>query len=145
MSQSTEHIENTRTAIKPPNPRFKNWRLVYRKLKKNKSAMVGGFLILFLIIVAIIGPYFTPYQPDTQDMLNKLQPPSGDNWLGTDNFGRDIFSRIIHGTNLTLIVGFFSVLLGGAVGVLIGIFAGYYGGRTNCRSRGDRYSCRLHW
>ena len=131
MSQSTEHIENTRTAIKPPNPRFKNWRLVYRKLKKNKSAMVGGFLILFLIIVAIIGPYFTPYQPDTQDMLNKLQPPSGDNWLGTDNFGRDIFSRIIHGTNLTLIVGFFSVLLGGAVGVLIGIFAGYYGGRTD--------------
>ena len=131
MSQSTEHIENTITAIKPPNPRFKNWRLVYRKLKKNKSAMVGGFLILFLIIVAIIGPYFTPYQPDTQDMLNKLQPPSGDNWLGTDNFGRDIFSRIIHGTNLTLIVGFFSVLLGGAVGVLIGIFAGYYGGRTD--------------
>ena len=131
MSQSTEHIENTRTAIKPPHPRFKNWRLVYRKLKKNKSAMVGGFLILFLIIVAIIGPYFTPYQPDTQDMLNKLQPPSGDNWLGTDNFGRDIFSRIIHGTNLTLIVGFFSVLLGGAVGVLIGIFAGYYGGRTD--------------
>ncbi|WP_339226418.1 nickel transporter permease [Oceanobacillus sp. FSL K6-2867] len=131
MSQSTEHIENTRTAIKPPNPRFKNWKIVYRKLKKNKSAMFGGFLILFFIIVAIIGPYFTPYQPDTQDMLNKLQSPSGDHWLGTDNFGRDIFSRIIHGTNLTLIVGFFSVLLGGAAGVLIGIFAGYYGGRTD--------------
>src|SRR4051812_12544963 len=101
MSHSTEHIDNTRT-VEPSNPnpnshpRFKNWKIVFRKLKKNKSAMIGGFFILFFIIVAIIGPYLTPYAPDTQNLVNKLQPPSGDHWLGTDNFGRDIFSRIIH-------------------------------------------------
>ncbi|WP_067727955.1 nickel transporter permease [Oceanobacillus damuensis] len=131
MSHSTEHIDNPRTAVKPPNPRFRNWNIVLRKLKKNKSAMIGGFLILFFILVALIGPYITPYAPQTQIMVNKLQPPSFEHWFGTDNFGRDIFSRIIHGTGLTLLVGFFSVLLGATVGVLFGIIAGYYGGRID--------------
>ena len=138
MSHSTEHIDNTRT-VEPSNlspdpnsnPRFKNSKIVYRKLKKNKSAMIGGFFIFFIIIVAIIGPYLTPYAPDTQNLVNKLQTPSGDHWFGTDNFGRDIFSRVIHGTGLTLLVGFFSVLLGATIGILLGIIGGYYGGRTD--------------
>lgn len=130
MSHSTLH-ENTYNAMKPPNPRLKNVKLVMRKLKKNKSAVIGAFLILIFIIIAIIGPFIAPYASDTQDILNKLQGPSAEHWFGTDHFGRDIFSRIIHGTGITLLVGFFSVALGATVGVFLGIISGYYGRRTD--------------
>jgi len=124
-------FDNSKTEIKSPNPRFRNVRMVLKRLKHNKSAVVGGSLILFFIIVAIIGPFLTPYGPDTQNVINKLQGPSAEHWLGTDHFGRDIFSRIIHGTGITLLVGFFAVALGATLGVFLGIVAGYYGGRTD--------------
>lgn len=116
---------------KPANPLIQSWKNFYRKLKKNKAAMVGGFFIVFFIIVAFVGPYFTPYEPNTQDVVNKLQSPSADHWFGTDHHGRDIFSRIIHGMSITLYVGFASVILGATVGIVLGVIAGYYGGRTD--------------
>ena|SRR5690625_4357920 len=112
---------------KQPNPRTERWKNFYGKLKKNKAAMIGGFLILFFIVASLIGPFFTPYAPDTQDLPNKLASPSLDHWFGTDHLGRDIFSRIIHGMKLTLYIGFSSVVLGATVGVLLGIISGYYG------------------
>lgn len=130
MNDSTI-IGNSSNAMQPPNPRFRNAKSVMRKLKKNKSAVIGAILILFFIVVAIIGPFLAPYSPTEQDLVNKLQGPSAEHWLGTDHFGRDIFSRIIHGTGLTLIVGFFSVALGATVGVFLGIISGYYGGRID--------------
>lgn len=130
MNDSTI-IGNSSNAMQPPNPRFRNAKSVMRKLKKNKSAVIGAILILFFIVVAIIGPFIAPYSPTEQDLVNKLQGPSAEHWLGTDHFGRDIFSRIIHGTGLTLIVGFFSVALGATVGVFLGIISGYYGGRID--------------
>lgn len=132
MSRSNEHIEKPEIAVKQPNPRLKSWKSVFNKLKKNKSAVVGGVLIILLIIIALIGPYLTPYDPlYDQDITNKLATPSSDHWFGTDNFGRDIFSRVIQGTGLTLQIGFFSILLGATVGVFLGIIAGYYGKRTD--------------
>ncbi|MFD1416193.1 nickel transporter permease [Oceanobacillus jeddahense] len=132
MSRSNEHIEKSETAVKAPNPRLKSWKSVFNKLKKNKSAVVGGILIILLIIIALVGPYLTPYDPlYDQDVTNKLATPSSDHWFGTDNFGRDIFSRVIQGTGLTLMIGFFSILLGATVGVFLGIIAGYYGKRTD--------------
>lgn len=130
MNDSTI-IGNSSNVMQPPNPRFRNAKSVMRKLKKNKSAVIGAILILFFIVVAIIGPFLAPYSPTEQDLVNKLQGPSAEHWLGTDHFGRDIFSRIIHGTGLTLIVGFFSVALGATVGVFLGIISGYYGGRID--------------
>lgn len=124
-------IDNPKTTVKPPNPRLKNWKIVYNKLKKNKPAIVGGILILFFIIVAIVGPFLAPYGPSEQNLVNKLAPPSVDHWFGTDSFGRDIFSRILHGMSITLYIGFFSVALGGTLGVLLGIISGYYGKRTD--------------
>src|SRR5690625_192584 len=125
-------LENQSTTMsKPANPLIQSLKSFFRKLRKNKAAMVGGFLILFFIVVAIAGPYFTPYQPETTDVVNKLQPPTADHWFGTDHHGRDIFSRIIHGMSLTLYVGFFSVILGATAGVVLGIIAGYYGGRID--------------
>ncbi|MBY7144873.1 ABC transporter permease [Virgibacillus sp. NKC19-3] len=123
--------DNPNTAVKPPSPRLKNWKIAFNKLKRNKPAMVGGILILFFIIVAIVGPFMAPYSPYAQDLVNKLDPPSADHWFGTDSFGRDIFSRILHGMSITLYIGFFSVALGGTVGVLLGIVSGYYGKRTD--------------
>src|SRR5699024_6145799 len=125
-------LENQSTTMsKPANPLIQSWKSFFRKLRKNKDALVGGFLILFFIVLVIVGLSFTPYQPDTADVVNKLQPPTADHWFGTDHHGLDIFSRIIHGMSLTLYVGFFSVILGATAGVVLGIVAGYYGGRID--------------
>ncbi|GAB3792755.1 nickel transporter permease [Virgibacillus kimchii] len=131
MSEQMQTIDNPQTAVKPPNPRLKNAKIAYNKLKKNKAAMIGGLMILFFIVVAFIGPYFTPYEPNSQDLVNKLQPPSADHWFGTDHYGRDIFTRIIHGMSITLYIGFFSVAMGATAGVVLGMISGYYGGRID--------------
>ena len=71
MSEEMQTIDNPRTAVKPPNPRFKNATIAFNKLKKNKAAMIGGLMILLFMVVAFIGPYFTPYQPETPDVMNE--------------------------------------------------------------------------
>ncbi|MGY4690590.1 nickel transporter permease [Salibacterium sp. K-3] len=116
---------------KPSNPHIENVKNIFKRLKKNKAAMVGGFLILFFLWVALIGPSLVPYSADEQNLVNKLQGPSAEHWFGTDHLGRDIFSRIIHGMSITLYIGFFSVFIAAAAGVVIGITAGYFGGKTD--------------
>lgn len=113
---------------KKSNPRAEAFKTFSKRLLKNKAAVVGGFVILFVILVGLLGPWFMKTDPTAQDIINKLQPPSKEHWFGTDNFGRDIFARIVFGTQLTLKVGFASVLFGGVVGVVLGIVSGYYGG-----------------
>lgn len=103
----------------------------YRKLSKNKSALIGGYLILLLIIIAIVGPFITSMDPYELDYGVKFADPSAEHWFGADHHGRDVFTRIIHGLGLTMAIGFFSTLLGGVVGVLTGIISGYYGGRID--------------
>ncbi|WP_255259912.1 ABC transporter permease [Lentibacillus sp. CBA3610] len=103
----------------------------YYKLSKNKSALVGGYLIIILIIIAIVGPFLTTFDPVEPDYGAKLEGPSAEHWFGTDNHGRDIFTRIIHGLSITMTIGFFSTLLGGVTGVLVGIVSGYYGGKVD--------------
>ncbi|WP_096552183.1 nickel transporter permease [Ureibacillus thermosphaericus] len=111
--------------------RLNNWKKVFSRLVRNKSAVIGGSFILLFMIIVFFAPLLAPYDPIQQDMLNKLQTPSSEHWFGTDNFGRDIFSRILYGTRLTMIVGFFSVALGATIGVLLGIISGYYGGKID--------------
>ena len=123
---STE--KNAIKLVKRKSPQMESFITVMKRLLKNKAAVVGGIIILFFILVATIGPSLVKTDPLAQDVLNKLQPPSKEHWFGTDNFGRDIFSRIVHGTGLTLTVGFLSVAVGGVIGVIIGIVSGYYGG-----------------
>ncbi len=103
------------------------WRIVYKRLKKNRAAIIGGYLILFFIMVAIFGPFLTEHDPVRVDYSLKLLSPSSEHWFGTDHNGRDVFTRIIHGMSITLYIGFLSVILGILVGVPIGVFAGYYG------------------
>src|SRR5699024_10773029 len=85
------------------------------------------FIVLFFILLAIFGPLIAKEGINEQVMADRLQPPSAEHWLGTDDFGRDILSRIIHGAKISLWVGFFSVIGSVIIGSVLGIVAGYYG------------------
>ena len=110
---------------------FNNFKEFYKRLSKNKAALIGGYLILFLIIVAIVGPYLTTYDPNETDYSVKFESPSAEHWFGTDHHGRDIFTRVIHGLGITMTIGILSTILGGIVGIILGIVSGYYGGKVD--------------
>ncbi|WP_413379038.1 ABC transporter permease [Alkalihalobacillus sp. 1P02AB] len=111
----------------PQNTRMIRWNSFYKKLAKNKAALAGAIIIIFFMVLAIIGPFIAPYDPITQDYGNKLQPPSFENWFGTDDKGRDILSRVLYGARLSLSIGIASTILGAIIGILLGIVSGYYG------------------
>ncbi|WAA13989.1 ABC transporter permease [Fervidibacillus halotolerans] len=105
------------------------WKEAWRTFRKNKLALVGGGIVTFFILLAIIGPFVVPEGIDDQKLTEaRLQPPSAEYWFGTDDFGRDIFSRVVHGARISLSVGFFSVMGSIIVGSFLGILAGYYRG-----------------
>lgn len=130
-----EETVNNPVTAKRVNPRIESYKQFWRRLAKNKAAVFGGLLIIFIVLMAFIGPWiittFTDYRPNQTDLTNKLQGPSAAHWFGTDSYGRDIFTRVIFGAKLTLYVGFFSVFIGGVIGVIFGIISGYYGGRVD--------------
>ena len=99
-----------------------------KKFLKRKTAVLGLIIIVLLIIIAIIGPYIAPYQYDAYDYANALQGPSAEHPFGTDHYGRDIFSRMLVGARLTLGVSLSAVVVGAALGTVLGLLAGYYGG-----------------
>ncbi|WP_319410529.1 ABC transporter permease [uncultured Cohaesibacter sp.] len=92
------------------------------------NALVGIFLLLFTATIAIAGPWLAPYDPQAFDALNRLQGPSTLHWLGTDQFGRDLLSRILNGAPTTVLFGVFATLLGVSIGAIIGVVAGVAGG-----------------
>lgn len=97
-------------------------------LRRNKLSWIGVALLALLIFTAVFGPLFAPHDPLQQNILRRLQPPSPDFWLGTDTYGRDVFSRLIYGTRISLIVGFVAILIAMVIGSAIGIISGYIGG-----------------
>jgi len=103
------------------------WKEALRSFKKSKVAVVGAGIVFFFIIVALIGPWIAPQGINEQLLSDRLLKPSSAHWLGTDDFGRDILSRIIHGARISLSVGFFSVIGSIVAGSILGIVAGYYG------------------
>lgn len=133
MANSKEEVVRSEASLMTlrSSPRLRSLKSFYLKLKRNKAALVGGYLIIFLMIVSAIGPYFLSHGINDVDYTVRLQPPSTDYWFGTDHNGRDIFSRIIYGAQITLLVGFLSVVIGGAAGVVIGIVSGFYGGKID--------------
>lgn len=104
------------------------WKSAWLALKQNKRAMFGLGFIILLIFVAIFADVITPYGMTEQNLGNALQFPNAQHWLGTDDLGRDLFTRIIYGTRVSLTVGAFSVLLSLIVGAIMGILAGYFQG-----------------
>jgi peptide/nickel transport system permease protein len=104
---------------------------LWKPLLRNPSAVLGLSVLLIFVVVAAFGPALAPFSPYTQDIANTLQPPNTDNWLGTDEFGRDILSRLIVGSRFSLSVGLVSVVVGVAGGLVLGGPAGFYRGRLD--------------
>ncbi|MCL6616232.1 MAG: ABC transporter permease, partial [Anoxybacillus ayderensis] len=103
------------------------WKEGWIRFRKNKMALIGSGIVLFFILLAIFAPFIAPYDMNDQQLSMRLQAPSKDHIFGTDDFGRDIFSRVVYGARISLWVGFFSVLGSVVIGSLLGIIAGYYG------------------
>ncbi|MFA3920874.1 ABC transporter permease [Ruegeria hyattellae] len=99
-----------------------------RALARNPLAMVGLVIILMLLIVAALAPWLAPYSPIAGDLANRLQPPSAAHWMGTDELGRDILSRIIYGARITLMIVLLVAVISAPLGLLIGTVAAYFGG-----------------
>jgi peptide/nickel transport system permease protein len=100
----------------------------FGRLRRAPSFWLGGSLVLLLVVVAALGPLLTPQDPYAMNVRERLQPPSAEHPLGTDEFGRDVLARIVHGSRLTLQIGLVSVGIALIVGGLLGILAGYTGG-----------------
>ncbi len=103
------------------------WRDSFRRLIKNRFAAAGLIIIIFFIILALVAPLLTSYSYHEQNLANRLQPPSDAHWMGTDDLGRDIFTRIAYGARVSLQVGFFAVIGALVFGTFLGIIAGYFG------------------
>ena len=108
-----------------------------KQYKKNKAAVVGFIIVVLLLLTAIFAPIVAPYPPDIQNLADRLIPPMWDtkgvigHILGTDDFGRDLFSRIIFGSRISLMVGAISVGVSLSFGLVMGIVAAYFGGKTD--------------
>lgn len=92
------------------------------------TIMIAGGFLLFLVFVALFAPWLAPHDPLSQSYTEINKPPSANHWLGTDQFGRDVLSRIIHGTRTSLVLGLLSPFLASIVGTTLGVIAGYFGG-----------------
>ncbi len=97
-------------------------------IRRNPRILIGGVLVVVLLGVALFAPLVAPYDPIAQDIAHNLEPPGPDHWLGTDDLGRDVLSRVIWGSRISLSVGVISVSIGFLVGVSVGLVAGYLGG-----------------
>lgn len=104
---------------------------IWRSFSRNPLAMVGAAIVGLLVLVAMFAPWLAPYSPTGQNLSMRLMPPSAENWLGTDELGRDILSRIIHGSRITLLIVVMVAVISAPLGLLIGAIAGYFGGWTD--------------
>ena len=108
-----------------------NMYLALIRLRRNKLALFGLVVLVLLVLVAIFADFVAPYDYAEQDLMASFEPPSREHWFGTDEFGRDILSRVIYGGRISLQVGIVAVALALTAGGILGASAGYYGGRVD--------------
>ena len=119
----SEHPQSRRQAA------LGRWYTGWRSLRRNRLAMVGLVTVVLLVAVAALAPWLAPYDPTVGDLMTqRLLPPSSAHWFGTDDQGRDIFSRILHGSRITLYVVVLVAVLAAPIGLLVGTVSGYAGG-----------------
>ncbi|TGE38504.1 ABC transporter permease [Desulfosporosinus fructosivorans] len=128
LIQAAEYVEKPESQLKE----------MWETLRQNKAAVVGLFTICFLVLIALsvwvsslMGKQILPYDPNYSDMTKSFIWPNAQHWFGTDQLGRDMFSRILDGTKISLFVGIAAVTISLSTGVLLGALAGYRGGRTD--------------
>ena len=104
------------------------FKTVLRRFARRKVSVLGAVILLFFLLVALFGPMFCTQDPLAQDLVHKYQQPSSEHWFGTDNLGRDTFTRMVYGARVSLSISFAGVMSGCLVGVLLGVCAGFFGG-----------------
>ncbi|WP_139490434.1 ABC transporter permease [Brevibacillus dissolubilis] len=130
MAQTVTQTNNV--PVKPTQETASSpWRDAWKTLRRNKMALVGFAIILFFILVAVLAPWIAPYAYDEGSLTDRNLAPSAEHWFGTDYNGRDVFSRIVYGAQISLWVGFFSVVGSIIAGTFLGLIAGYYGRWTD--------------
>ncbi|GED72897.1 glutathione ABC transporter permease GsiD [Brevibacillus reuszeri] len=107
------------------------WQDVFKSLIKDRMAIAGGIVILLFILVSIFAPLIAPHDPYEVNLDQQFLKPSGEHWLGTDMFGRDVLSRIIYGSRISLLIGIIPSLITMTIGIVLGIVAGYFGKKTD--------------
>jgi peptide/nickel transport system permease protein len=108
--------------------RRSHWSIAWQRFRRHRLAMVGLVMLLFFTTIATLAPVIAPYGMDDQDLFKIAEGPSSENWLGTDELGRDVLSRLIYGGRVSLLVGLGAAMITTVVGVIIGTTAGFFGG-----------------
>lgn len=106
-------------------------RRARRRLSLNRSGALGLIVVALVVGAAVLAPVITPYGPADSDLVKTLQPPSREHWMGTDQLGRDLFTRILYGARVSLTIGLVTVGISGVIGLAVGLISGYLGGLTD--------------
>jgi peptide/nickel transport system permease protein len=112
------------TGTSDDRPRRTGWRWLLRQLWRKRSAQIGGTVVCVVIICALLAPTLTPFDPLKVDAIHRLGTPTATHWLGTDELGRDLFSRVLYGTRYFVLICLVSVSISASIGVLFGLLAG---------------------
>jgi len=105
--------------------------LFWRRFKRHKLGLAGGVVLLLFILMAVFAPLIAPQNPNHADFKHRKEPPSAEHWLGTDELGRDVWSRLVYGGRVSLMVGFGAVTLYMIIGTVLGTTSGYFGGKVD--------------
>jgi peptide/nickel transport system permease protein len=130
MAEPAVTFEAPARPVADPRVRDRRWN-VLRRAMSARMAPFGGIVLILALVAAVVAPLISPYDPLKQDLSNILLPPSAAHLLGTDNLGRDVLTRVIWGTRVSLTAGFVSVTLAVVFGSLLGVAAGFAGGLTD--------------
>jgi ABC-type dipeptide/oligopeptide/nickel transport system permease subunit len=112
-------------------PRFARARAAFRRLRRNRLATAGLFVLLAAVFVAIFAPVIAPFDPRAISVMNALNGPNSTNLMGTDNLGRDLFSRVLYGIRMSIMIAVISIGVASLIGVVLGLISGFFGGRTD--------------
>lgn len=128
MNSKIEVKKSVKKEVKKQEEILSPSKIIFKRLKKNKLALVGLGVLIFVILFCVIGPLISPYEMNGALLKDKYLPPSAKHWLGTDQVGRDILTRIMYGGRVSLLIGVLAELVAVALGASLGCIAGYYGG-----------------
>lgn len=112
-------------------PSLTYWSDAWMRLKRDRLALFGLIVIVMILLLAVFGPVFSPYEYDSMDFMVINEPPGFTHWFGTDTFGRDIFVRVMYGARISLAVGFLASFISLFIGVIYGGISGFIGGKTD--------------
>ena len=104
---------------------------VWREFRQNRFALIGAAFILFIATMGILAPLVSTHDPNEQSLRDRLDPPSAEHWLGTDELGRDFYSRLVYGARMSLFIGIIGTAVGVLFGTIIGLISGFFGGWTD--------------